>query len=205
MKIFALHNHNKTPGTPLSEMPVSCLPDTALLNPKGPFFIPLFTADCRPRLCAAVRIERLGKGIDTRFARRYYHPQLVSPAAHLVAQDCLDSLSRQGLPWDTAVGYDSAVAAAIAQHGAADGEPAEETPHACLALRVGTQAHTARIPRAQLLEEADRTIARLSRLYTLRQGDLILLPLLADLPPVRIGDRIALSMDGTETLAFNVR
>ena len=47
-------------------------PDTALLRNNDPFYIPRFTQEVHYECELVVRIDRVGKCIDERFARRYY-------------------------------------------------------------------------------------------------------------------------------------
>ena len=54
----------------LSEIVVK--PETALLVNNKPIYIPHFTNDLRAIPCLAIRISRLGRNIEQRFASRYY-------------------------------------------------------------------------------------------------------------------------------------
>ncbi len=56
--------------SPLSEIVVK--PETALLVNNKPLYIPHFTNDLRALPCLAIRISRLGRNIEQRFASRYY-------------------------------------------------------------------------------------------------------------------------------------
>ena len=95
MKIFLLHGDgNKTPDTPFYTTQV--LTDTALLGKKAPFFIPDFSNQTAVSLHWAVRISRLGKGVNRRFAHRYYDAAGV--ALHFTAHPLLEYLQAQGLP-----------------------------------------------------------------------------------------------------------
>ena len=47
-------------------------PDTAILLKKQPFFIPEFSSDVHHEVELLVRINRIGKHIDKKFAYKYY-------------------------------------------------------------------------------------------------------------------------------------
>ena len=90
MKIF--RTFTQLPGEapcPLPRPVAVPLPDTVLLPPKRPFFVPDHTRDCVATLCLAFRINRLGRSIARRFASRYYASAEVAPAVHFVARDLL--------------------------------------------------------------------------------------------------------------------
>lgn len=199
MKIFRLFADNIYKESSFEEqLPVVCLPDTALLVLKQPFFVPDFTQKCMAQLCLAVRINRLGRSIHRRFAHRYYAVGDCTLAAHFVARDLLERLQGQGLPWDRAVGFDNAVAVA------------EQCPHdmpvpAAASLRLNDTSFEVALDWEKLTHAIDAQVAQISEYYTLRQGDLLLLPLPIRECEVQIDDRLTLLVDQEELLAFNVK
>ena len=61
-------------GTARPAAPVWFLkPDTALLRNNDPFYIPRFSQEVHYECELVVRIDRVGKCIEERFAHRYYH------------------------------------------------------------------------------------------------------------------------------------
>lgn len=70
MKLIAL---DRRPGIAVAPFPrAAIIPDSAIILPGRPLFVPDFTASWRAELLPAVRISRLGKGMAERFATRYY-------------------------------------------------------------------------------------------------------------------------------------
>ena len=61
--------NNKVPKNPI----LFLKPETALLLKKHPFFIPEWTSDVHYELEMVVKINRLGKHIEERFAHKYYN------------------------------------------------------------------------------------------------------------------------------------
>ena len=198
MKIF--RTFTQLPGEapcPLPRPVAVPLPDTVLLPPKRPFFVPDHTRDCVATLCLAFRINRLGRSIARRFASRYYASAEVAPAVHFVARDLLAECRMQALPWSEALAFDDALAVA---------PRLPEPPEAGLSVgwNVGEVAESAALP-AALWEEIDAWIAQVSEHYTLRQGDLFLLPLPLRPQPVAIETAVTVSVGGRQVLQFNVK
>ena len=81
-----------------------CKPDSAIL-PKGtPFFIPEWTHDVHYEVELVLKISRLGKNIEEKFAPRYYEE--LGLGIDFTARDVQDELKRKGLPWEKAKGFD---------------------------------------------------------------------------------------------------
>lgn len=199
MKIFRLVTDNIYNETAFEEqLPVLCIPDTALLIHKRPFFLPDFTQKCMVQLCLAVRISRLGRSIHRRFAHRYYAAEESTLAAHFIARDLLEKLKLQGRPWDVAVGFDNTVAVS-------DNHLQTSSSPSAVALRINETAHEGTLDLEKMNTAIDAQVAYISEYYTLRQGDLLLLPLPIAEQEVHIDDRLTLVQDQQEILAFNVK
>ena len=198
MKIVRFIANKNNDAATDEAMGVLTIPDTALLIQKRPFFIPDFTKQCLANLCVAVRINRLGRSIHNRFAERYYDADHLTLGVHFVAQDLLDTLRQQGLPWDLAVGFDNAVAVSE-----------QTSPSVGPGVKVGisVDAETCEtIVTQSVLTQINTQIAHISRHYTLRQGDLLLLPLTTlDGIRVDIDTHLKLTANGEELLAFNIK
>lgn len=199
MKIFRFFTDNKCKDDALYSIKVATIPDTALLIQKRPFFIPDFTQHCTAQPCFCVRINRLGRSIAKRFANRYYATSEVTLAVHFVASDLLNTLLTKQQPWDMAIGFDNAVAVAETKIPLL----CEET---LAGIKINDDEVSAIINGQQYLDLADEQIERISEHYTLRQGDLLLLPLPIEPPIVHIDNRLALTIGNSqEVLAFNIK
>lgn len=96
-----LHN---TAGGPdgLPTEPVFFLkPDTALLRNNDPFYIPSFSQEVHYECELVVRINRVGKCIEERFAHRYYDE--VGLGIDFTARDLQREAIARGLPWERAL------------------------------------------------------------------------------------------------------
>ncbi|APY00767.1 fumarylacetoacetate hydrolase family protein [Lacinutrix venerupis] len=81
-------------------------PDTAILLKKQPFFIPEFSQDVHHEVEVLVKINRVGKYIDKKFANKYYNE--IGLGIDFTARDLQAKLKEKGLPWEKAKSFDGA-------------------------------------------------------------------------------------------------
>lgn len=79
-------------------------PDTAILPKNMPFFIPDFSSDIHHEVEILVRINRVGKYIEARFAHKYYDE--IGLGIDFTARDVQAQLKEKGLPWEKAKAFD---------------------------------------------------------------------------------------------------
>ena len=79
-------------------------PDTAILVKKQPFFIPDFSSDVHHEVEILVKINRVGKYIDKKFAHKYYSE--IGLGIDFTARDLQNKLKEKGLPWEKAKAFD---------------------------------------------------------------------------------------------------
>ena len=93
---------NEKPTDPV----VFLKPDTAILLKKQPFFIPDFSDDVHYEVEVLVKINRVGKHIDKKFANKYYNE--IGLGIDFTARDLQSVLKAKGLPWEKAKSFDGA-------------------------------------------------------------------------------------------------
>jgi 2-keto-4-pentenoate hydratase/2-oxohepta-3-ene-1,7-dioic acid hydratase in catechol pathway len=81
-------------------------PDTAVLLKKQPFFIPDFSNDVHHEVEILVKINKVGKHIDRKFAHKYYDE--IGLGIDFTARDLQQQLKSKGLPWEKAKSFDGA-------------------------------------------------------------------------------------------------
>jgi 2-keto-4-pentenoate hydratase/2-oxohepta-3-ene-1,7-dioic acid hydratase in catechol pathway len=81
-------------------------PDTAILLKKQPFFIPDFSDDVHYEVEVLVKINKVGKYIDKKFAHKYYDE--IGLGIDFTARDLQSKLKAKGLPWEKAKAFDGA-------------------------------------------------------------------------------------------------
>tara|TARA_R110002096_G_scaffold258855_1_gene452365 strand:- start:5933 stop:6544 length:612 start_codon:yes stop_codon:yes gene_type:complete len=93
---------NEKPTDPV----VFLKPDTAILLKKQPFFIPDFSNDVHHEVEILVKINKVGKHIDKKFAHKYYDE--IGLGIDFTARDLQSKLKEKGLPWEKAKAFDGA-------------------------------------------------------------------------------------------------
>ena len=93
---------NEKPKDPV----VFLKPDTSILLKKQPFFIPEFSDEVHHEVELLVKIKKVGKYIDKKFAHKYYDE--VGLGIDFTARDLQAQLKAKGLPWEKAKAFDGA-------------------------------------------------------------------------------------------------
>lgn len=158
-------------------------PDSAMILPGRPLFMPEFGEGWVGDIYLALRIGRLGKNIARKFAGRYYDAVSVGLVVTLPGSD---------LPEGVMSAMDSTVV-----HGewfTADrlAEP----------LRITCGKDEAMIADGTAL--ADEAVSRVSEYMTLKMGDIILLPLPAMSTGLKERSYVTLDLDGEQALDLKV-
>lgn len=175
-------------------------PDTALLRNNDPFYVPDFSQEVHYESELVVRIDRVGKCIEERFAHRYYRE--VGLGIDFTARDVQREAIRQGLPWERAKAFDRS--AALSPHFI----PLEELGGDVQRLRFELELNGRVCQRGDtslMLRTVDRLIACVSRYMTLKMGDLLYTGTPAGVGPVHPGDTLRATLEGRELLNFDIR
>ena len=168
---------NETPKEPVFFLK----PDTAI-SPKGhPFFIPDFSNNVQHEVELVVRINRLGKHIEERFAHKYY--KQIGLGIDFTARDIQQEVKEKGLPWEKAKGFDGS--AVISRKYVDKKDLKLDDLNFCLKKNetVVQSGNT-----QQMLFNIDQIIAYISQFYTLKIGDLIFTGTPAGVGQVNPGD-----------------
>lgn len=153
---------NERPTEPLLFMK----PDTALVLRKFPFVIPDFTNDVHYEVEVVVKINKVGKYIEQKFAHKYYDE--VSLGIDFTARDLQASLKEKGLPWEKAKAFDqSAVVGDF--FSKTELINLEDTSFELLKNGEVVQKGST----SQMIWSIDELISHISKYFTLKTGDLI--------------------------------
>ena len=87
-----------------SEPVVFLKPDTSILLNQQPFFIPDFSNEVHHEVEVLVKINRVGKYIDSKFAHKYY--EQIGLGIDFTARDLQQKLKGKGLPWEKSKAFD---------------------------------------------------------------------------------------------------
>ena len=91
---------NERPTEPV----VFMKPDSAVLLKQHPFVIPEFSEDIHHEIEIIVKINKVGKYIEPKFAHKYYDE--ISVGIDFTARDLQAKLKVKGLPWEKAKAFD---------------------------------------------------------------------------------------------------
>ena len=99
-------DHAKELNNPVPENPVFFLkPDTALLRRNRPFYYPDFSEDVHYECELVLKINKLGKNIQKKFAHTYYSE--IGIGIDFTARDLQSKAKAKGLPWEIAKAFDN--------------------------------------------------------------------------------------------------
>lgn len=185
-------------GNALPEEPVVfCKPDSALLGKNLPFVVPSFSRDIHHELELVLRIGRVGKHIEPRFAHKYI--DAVTVGLDFTARDLQTELKNKGLPWEKAKGFDGS--AVIGSW-----KPAELLLDGPLEFHLTKNEHEVQRGHSDaMIHQPAALIAHLSRYFTLKTGDLIFTGTPAGVGPVVPGDRLEGYLADERLFSVNVR
>jgi len=93
---------NEKPTDPI----IFLKPDTSILLKKQPFFIPDFSDDVHHEVEILIKINKVGKHIDRKFAHKYYDE--IGLGIDFTARDLQSQLKAKGHPWEKAKAFDGA-------------------------------------------------------------------------------------------------
>jgi 2-keto-4-pentenoate hydratase/2-oxohepta-3-ene-1,7-dioic acid hydratase in catechol pathway len=172
--------NNEIPDEPVLFMK----PDSALLRNNDPFYIPHWTNDVHHEIELIVKISRLGKNIEKKFAHRYYKE--IGIGVDFTARDIQNALKDKGLPWEKAKAFDHS-AMICNQFVSIESLPNKNSIH----FRLDKNGQTVQIgDSALMIFPIDDIIAHVSKYFTLKIGDLIYTGTPAGVGKVQIGDRL---------------
>jgi 2-keto-4-pentenoate hydratase/2-oxohepta-3-ene-1,7-dioic acid hydratase in catechol pathway len=203
MKIICVglnyRKHAAEMGRPLPPEPMIFLkPDSALLKKNKPFFIPDFSKNLQFEAEVVLRISKLGKGIESRYAHRYYDALTVG--IDFTARDLQNKFSQAGHPWELSKTFDGSAPVGTFL-------PAERFPNPSdisFLLEVNGETRQEGNTSDLIFSFAD-IISYVSQFYTLKTGDLIFTGTPSGVGPVRKGDNLVARLAGETVLDFFVR
>ncbi|MDX8340627.1 fumarylacetoacetate hydrolase family protein [Draconibacterium sp. IB214405] len=192
--------HAKELGNDVPEEPIFFMkPDTALLRNNDPFYIPDWTKEVHHEIELVIKINRIGKNIEKRFAHRYYDE--VGLGIDFTARDVQAQLKAKGLPWEKAKAFDkSAVLSSTFLSKSIFPDPDAINFHLDINGDTVQESHS-----GMMIFDFDELIANISKYVTLKIGDLIYTGTPANVGPVAIGDRMEGYLEGKILFDFEVK
>jgi len=194
---YVAHAHelnNEVPTKPVFFMK----PDSALVISNRPFFYPDFSSDVHHELEVVIRIDRLGRSIEEKFASRYFSE--VALGVDFTARDLQSEMKKKGLPWEIAKGFD--YSAPVSEF-----VPVSKFKDIHdLSFRLDLNGHTVQDGNTSLMIFSfEKIISYVSRFMTLKTGDLIFTGTPAGVGPVAVNDRLEAYLENEKMMDFPVK
>lgn len=167
---------NERPSEPV----IFLKPDTAMLK-ESPFVLPEFSQDIHHELEIIVKINKVGKYIDKKFAHKYWDE--ISVGIDFTARDLQQKLKDKGLPWEKAKAFDGS--AVIGDFMSKKVFSSQESLNFELTknnttVQKGNSDH--------MLWKIDEIISYVSQFFTLKTGDIIFTGTPEGVAPVQPND-----------------
>ena len=197
---YAAHAAELNDGAELPKEPLFFLkPDTALLRNNDPFYIPSFSNEVHYECELVVRITRLAKCIDEKFASRCYEE--VGLGIDFTARDLQREAIQKGLPWELCKGFDHS--AALSNQFIPLLELGGDVQNLNFEMELNGEVRQRGFT-GDMLFSVDKIIAHISKYMTLRIGDLIYTGTPVGVGAVKAGDNIKARLGGCELLNFDI-
>ncbi len=186
--------NNEKPTEPV----IFLKPDTAVLPKKTPFVIPAFSNDVHHEVEVLVKICKVGKYIDAKFAHKYYDE--IGLGIDFTARDIQAKLKEKGLPWEKAKAFDhSAVIGAFL--------PKKEL-HSMENINFELKSNGESVQTgntALMLWNIDALVAYVSQFFTLKKGDIIFTGTPKGVAKVTEGDVLEGFMEGKSLFKIQIK
>jgi 2-keto-4-pentenoate hydratase/2-oxohepta-3-ene-1,7-dioic acid hydratase in catechol pathway len=185
-------------GNELATEPVIFMkPDSAVFRQRDAFYIPDWTNDVHYELEVVVRINRLGKNIEAKFAPKYFAEFTVG--IDFTARDVQSALKAKGLPWEKAKAFDQSAVLG-------DFLSVDDFDLSNLHFQLKKNGELVQDGNTSLmLHNIAQLIEHSSQYFTLKIGDLLFTGTPEGVGPVAPGDLLEGFIEGKKVLNVKVR
>ena len=191
-------DHATELNNPLPKTPLFFLkPDSAILKNGAPFFIPEHSDEIHHEIELIVKINRIGKHIEPKFAHKYYNE--IGIGIDFAARDVQEECKQKGWPWEIAKAFDGS--ALIGKYYKKDlfSNPQE--------LNFSLEKNEKLVQSGnsnQMIFDFNTIISYVSRFFTLKIGDVIFTGTPAGVSRVQRGDTLVGYLEGRESLKTKI-
>ncbi len=185
---------NERPAEPV----VFIKPDSAVLPKEQDFYIPEFSDEIHYEVEVLVKIKKVGKHIDQKFAHKYYDE--IGLGIDFTARDLQSNLKAKGLPWEKAKGFDGS---------AVIGQWVSKTKFKDIndlnfsLLKNGEEVQRGNT--AMMLWKIDELIVYVSTYFMLKKGDIIFTGTPSGVGKISANDYLSGILEKKELFAIKVK
>ena len=184
---------NERPKNPV----VFLKPDSAILAKKTPFFIPTFSNDIHYEIEVLVKINKVGKHIEQKFAHKYYDE--IGLGIDFTARDVQNQCKEKGLPWEKAKAFDGS---------AVIGEFYPKSEFDLENLKFQLQKNDELVQDGNtnaMLWKIDELISYVSQFFTLKKGDILFTGTPAGVGKVAENDKLVGTIEGKQAFTIKIK
>ena len=203
MKIICIgqnySDHIKELNSKASEEPLFFLkPDSAVLLNKHPFVIPEFTNEVHYEVEVLVRINRLGKYIDPKFAHKYFDQ--IGLGIDFTARDLQRECKAKGHPWERAKAFDGSAVIGKWLPKEKFKDLNDINFHLKKNDKIVQEGST-----KNMIFDIATLIAHVSKFMTLKIGDVLFTGTPAGVGPVKPDDRLTGFLEDDELFSLHIK
>jgi 2-keto-4-pentenoate hydratase/2-oxohepta-3-ene-1,7-dioic acid hydratase in catechol pathway len=203
MKIICIglnyRRHAQEMGWKLPTEPVVFLkPDSALLKNNKPFFLPDFSENIHYEVEVVVKISKLGKGISSKFAPRYFDE--VTLGIDITARDIQSRQAAAGYPWELSKCFDGAAPVGTFLSVNTFKDIGDIDFRLEINDKVVQQSNT-----SDMIFSINEIIEYVSRFFTLKTGDLIFTGTPSGVGQLKKNDHLVAFLGDKPLLNFKIK
>ena len=204
MKIICIgRNYTKHIEELENERPIDPIiflkPDTSILIKGQPFFIPDFSDDIHHEIEIVVKISKVGKHIDKKFAHKYYNE--LGLGIDFTARDLQGQLKAKGHPWEKAKGFDGSAVISQQWLNKSNFEDVNDINFKLFKNDAVVQEGNTSL----MLWKIDELIEYVSKYFTLKIGDVIFTGTPAGVSKVVANDKLIGYIENTKMFSITVK
>lgn len=191
--------HAKELNNPLPKVPIFFMkPESALLQKNSPFFYPEFSKDIHYETEIVLRIKKVGKHIQEKFAHTYFDE--IGIGIDLTARDLQNNCKQKGLPWEIAKAFDGSAPLGTF----VDKKKFSDINDLNFSLKINGEDRQAGNTK-DMIFSFDHIISYVSQFVTLKMGDLIFTGTPAGVGPIKINDTFEAFIEGEKMLDLTIK
>ena len=186
--------NNERPSEPV----IFLKPDTAILKDNEPFYYPDFSNDIHHEVEIVLKINKIGKNIEAKFAHKYYDE--IGVGIDFTARDLQSKLKEKSLPWEKAKAFNGSAPIS----GFVPKTRFTNLQNLDFHLEVNGDVRQKGNTNL-MLWSFDEIIAEISTYFTLKTGDLVFTGTPAGVGKVIVGDKLTAFIENEEMMSFEVK
>ncbi len=203
MKILCIgrnyKDHIKELNSVLPSEPVFFMkPDTSLVTRNRPFYLPDFSNEIHYEVELVLKICKVGKNIQQKFASSYYDE--IGVGIDFTARDLQTKCKEKGLPWLISKGFDNASPIGKFLNKSAFQDVHNISFHLEKNGQIVQQSSS-----HEMIFSFEEIISYISRFITLKMGDMIFTGTPSGVGPIVIGDRLEAFIENQKLLGCSVK